>query len=185
MLSFVANFLYYFSLVKTHLFVIDINSSITKLDFISREANLTDNFACLPGGKTRFLEGGYPADIRRIPGGYPADIRRISGLRRSPPDGFSVTSRMRAGASLSPLVGTGRRVATAGLVVPAPARRHSPPCSNQWGERCARDVTENPSGGLLRRADIRRISAGFPPDIRRVSAGYPPSRNRVLPPDCT
>ena len=63
-LSFVANFLYYFSLVKTHLFVIDINSSITKLDFISREANLTDNFACLPGGKTRFLEGGYPADTR-------------------------------------------------------------------------------------------------------------------------
>ena len=110
------------------------------------------------------------ADIRRIPGGYPADIRRISGLRRSPPDGFSVTSRMRAGASLSPLVGTGRRVATAGLVVPAPARHHSPPCSNQWGERCARDVTENPSGGLLRRADIRRISAGYPPGIRRISA---------------
>ena len=120
------------------------------------------------------------ADIRRIPGGYPADIRRISGLRRSPPDGFSVTSRMRARASLSPLVGTGRRVATAGLVVPAPARRHSPPCSNQWRERCARDVTENPSGGLLRRADIRRISAGYPPDIRRVSAGYPPD---IRPPE--
>ena len=85
-----------------------------------------------------------------------------------------------AGASLSPLVGTGRRVATAGLVVPAPARRHSPPCSNQWGERCARDVTENPSGGLLRRADIRRISAGYPPDIRRVSAGYPPD---IRPPE--
>ena len=48
---------------------------------------------------------------------------RISALRRSPPDGFSVTSRMRAGASLSILVGTGRRVATAGLVVLAPARR--------------------------------------------------------------
>merc|ERR1711911_481451 len=55
---------------------------------------------------------------------------------------------MRAGASLSPLVGTGSRVATADLVVPAPARRHSPPCSNQWGERCARDVTENPSASV-------------------------------------
>ena len=121
-----------------------------------------------PGPKTRFPEGGYPADIRRKSGGYPAEIRRISALRRSPPDGFSVTSRMRAGASLSPLVGTGRRVATAGLVVPAPARHHSPPCSNQWGERCARDVTENPSGGLLRRADIRRISAGYPPSGKRV-----------------
>ena len=39
-----------------------------------------------PAYKTRFPEGGYPADTRRISGGYPADIR--------PPDGFSVTSRM-------------------------------------------------------------------------------------------
>ena len=40
-----------------------------------------------------------------------------------------------------------------------------------FGRFCIRYVTENPSGGLLRRADIRRISGG-----------YPPSRNRVLPP---
>ena len=39
-----------------------------------------------------------------------------------------------------------------------------------FGRFCIRDVTENPSGGLLRRADIRRIPGG-----------YPPSRNRVLP----
>ena len=36
-----------------------------------------------------------------------------------------------------------------------------------FGRFCIRDVTENPSGGLLRRADIRRISAlqkaGFAP----------------------
>ena len=37
------------------------------------------NFYMAPGPKTRFPEGGYPADIRRIPGGYPADIRRKSG----------------------------------------------------------------------------------------------------------
>ena len=35
-----------------------------------------------------------------------------------------------------------------------------------FGRFCIRDVTENPSGGLLWRADIRRISAGYPPDIR-------------------
>ena len=28
-----------------------------------------------------------------------------------------------------------------------------------FGRFCIREVTENPSGGLLRRADIRRISA--------------------------
>ena len=39
-----------------------------------------------------------------------------------------------------------------------------------FGRFCIRDVTENPSGGLLRRADIRRISAGYPPGIRRISA---------------
>ena len=35
-----------------------------------------------------------------------------------------------------------------------------------FGRFCIRDVTENPSGGLLRRADIRRISAlrRNPPD---------------------
>ena len=36
-----------------------------------------------------------------------------------------------------------------------------------FGRFCIREVTENPSGGLLRRADIRRISAlrksGFAP----------------------
>ena len=42
-----------------------------------------------------------------------------------------------------------------------------------FGRFCIRDVTENPSGGLLRRADIR---------IRRISGGYPPSRKRVFPP---
>ena len=31
-----------------------------------------------------------------------------------------------------------------------------------FGRFCIRDVTENPSGGLLRRADIRRLSAGYP-----------------------
>ena len=39
-----------------------------------------------------------------------------------------------------------------------------------FGRFCIRDVTENPSGGLLRRADIRRISGGYPADIRRISA---------------
>ena len=57
-----------------------------------------------------------------------------------------------------------------------------------FGRFCIRDITENPSRGLLRRADFR------PPEIRfcphpddssggRISAGYPPSRNRVLPPE--
>ena len=39
--------LYYFSLVRIRLFVIEINNSITELDSFSCEANLTDNFACM------------------------------------------------------------------------------------------------------------------------------------------
>merc|ERR1712049_99424 len=102
------------------------------------------------------ISGGYPADIRRKSGGNPADIR-------PPEESSGWIFRDVAGASLSPLAGTGRRVAAGGGRYDQTCCRHSPPCSDQWGERCARYVTENPSGGLLRRADIRRISAGYPP----------------------
>ena len=81
------------------------------------------------------------ADIRRIPGGYPADIRRISGGNpadiRPPEESSGWIFRDVAGASLSPLVGTGRRVAAGGGRYDQTCRRHSPPCSDQWGERCA------------------------------------------------
>merc|ERR1711911_52051 len=81
-----------------------------------------------PTPKTRFPEGGYPADTRRISGGYPADIR-------APEESSGWIFRDVAGASLSPLVGTGRRVAAGGGRYDQTCRRHSPPCSNQWGER--------------------------------------------------
>ena len=132
------------------------------------------------GPKTRFPEAGYPADTRRISGGYPAEIRRISALRRSPPDGFSVTSRAHLSPHWLEQGGEWRR-AGAGTTRPAVATLLPVPTN---GERDApaliRDVTENPSGGLLRSPDIRRVSAGYPPGIRRISAGYPPSGNRVL-----
>ena len=41
-----------------------------------------------------------------------------------------------------------------------------------FGRFCIRDVTENPSGGLLRRADIRPLEIGICrqiADIRRIS----------------
>ena len=36
-----------------------------------------------------------------------------------------------------------------------------------FGRFCIRDVTENPSGGLLRRADIRPPEIGFCPQIKK------------------
>merc|ERR1711911_98176 len=122
----------------------------------------------------RRISGGYPADIRRISGGYPAEIRRISALRRSPPDGFSVTSR----AHLSPhWLEQGGEWRRAGAGTTRPAVATLPPVPTN-GERDARalirDVTENPSGGLLRSPDIRRISAlrktGFGGSACRVTA---------------
>jgi len=38
-----------------------------------------------------------------------------------------------------------------------------------FGRFCIRDVTENPSGGLLRRADIRPPEIGFCPQADRQS----------------
>ena len=96
---------------------------------------------------------GYPADDQ---GPKPvfrrADIRRISALRRSPPDGFSVTSRAHLSPHWLEQGGEWRR-AGAGTTRPAVATLLPVPTN---GERDApapiRDVTENPSGGLLRKA---------------------------------
>ena len=41
-----------------------------------------------------------------------------------------------------------------------------------FGRFCIRDVTENPSGGLLRRADIRPPEIGFCPLIRDASIAF-------------
>ena len=93
-----------------------------------------------------------------------ADIRQISVLLRSPPDGFSATSR----AQLSPHW-------------PSPS---SPSSFDQWGERCALETgrrVATANGERDATATSRKI---HPEDSGedRISGGYPPSGNRVLPP---
>ena len=144
--------------------------------------------------KTRFPEGGYPADIRRISGGYPADIRRISGGYpadiRAPEEssGWIFRDVTDESGRISLPIGRNREESgdgRSGRTGPRP-----PPLSSLF-QPMGREMRPRRHGKSIRRTppeggyppDFRRISAGYPPDIRRVSAGYPASGKRVLGPD--
>ena len=80
-----------------------------------------------------------------------ADIRRISGLRRSPQDGFSMTSGWNRFSSLSSLVGN----CSVRCVCP---QRQFPTHEERDENLFHPDVTENPFGSRI--SALRRAGSG-------------------------
>ena len=95
----------YYFLVK---FIFSVFFSLNNFNYPKKSWQSHQNLQNSSAPKTRFPEGGYPADIRppEESSGWGQNLisgGRISPLRRSPPDGFSVTSRMQKRPKTFPL----------------------------------------------------------------------------------
>merc|ERR1711911_305697 len=118
--------------------------------------------------KTRFPEGGYPADTRRISGGYPADIRAPEES-----SGWIFRDVTDESGRISLPIGRNREESgddRSGRTGPRP-----PPLSSLF-QPMGREMRPRRHGKSIRRTPPE---GGYPPDFRRISAGYPPGIRRI------